>query len=226
MNIFKKIIKEIIVHLKYPINQKKQRELAFWIKKKIEEKELNYAHYQYFYFDHFKLNRDDLIDKKILDVGCGPRGSLEWANMAYERIGLDPLADSYRSLGINKHKMEYICGQVENMPFKSNSFDIVSSINSLDHVDNIDNAIQEIVRVVKPGGFFLLLVEVNHPPRTCEPITFSWDIVKEFLSKLAIIEEKHYKRLPGMIQSIQADLYDHSNNNLKPGILSVKFRKT
>ena len=29
------------------------------------------------------------------DIGCGPRGSLEWATMAAERVGLDPPVNKY-----------------------------------------------------------------------------------------------------------------------------------
>jgi len=166
--------------------------------------------------------------KKILDIGCGPCGSLEWADMVLERIGLDPLTESYSSLGINKHKMKYVASGVENIPFKDGYFDVVSSFNSLDHVDNLKKAINEIIRVLAPGGIFLLITDVNHHPTPCEPIKFSWDIIEKFTQKnMKLIEAKYYEKSEeGIYQSILANIpYDHHNKTKRYGILSAKFIK-
>jgi len=53
-----------------------------------------------------------------LDIGCGPRGSLEWADMTKERYGLDPLANEYLKLGADKHKMKYVASGAEKIPFE------------------------------------------------------------------------------------------------------------
>lgn len=53
----------------------------------------------------------------INNIGYGPRGSLEWANNAKERIGLDPLANKYLKLGTQNQSMKYISGVSENIPF-------------------------------------------------------------------------------------------------------------
>jgi SAM-dependent methyltransferase len=94
-----------------------------------------------------------------------PVWKFEWASMASERIGLDPLVGRYRRFGIDQHKMRYVESCAENMPFPDSHFDIVSSFNALDHVDNPRKALAEISRVIKKNGLFLLLVEVNHEPR-------------------------------------------------------------
>jgi len=147
--------------------------------------------------------------------------------MAFCRIGLDPLVDSYRKIGIDKHNMQYMKGKAEKIPFPDEYFDIVSSFNSLDHVDNLDKTINEIIRVLKKGGYFLLLTDVDHDPTICEPISFSWDIVKRFLPRLKLVSEKHYEKFAnGMYKSILDDIfYDHSNKVQRYGILSAKFKK-
>lgn len=71
--------------------------------------------------------------------------------MASERVGLDPLVDGYRALGIGQHKMTYVKGGSEKIPFPDGHFDIVTSFNSLDHVDNLDATVAEITRVTAPG---------------------------------------------------------------------------
>jgi ubiquinone/menaquinone biosynthesis C-methylase UbiE len=209
-----------------PIRIKRIRELYYWKFVKEEEKDLSSRHYQDFFTSNFDLNSEFYFNKKILDIGCGPRGSLEWADMTSERIGLDPLADKYLKLGADKHKMAYVNAPVEKIPFDEDYFDVVSSFNSLDHVDDIDKTIKEIKRVLKPKGIFLLITDVNHEPTVTEPLTFSWDIINEFKPEFEKIEEKHYENQNGIYRSIRENVvYDHTDITKRPGVLSVKFKK-
>jgi ubiquinone/menaquinone biosynthesis C-methylase UbiE len=149
---------------------KERAELAFWHSRHQNEQILRNDHYRFFYTSFFKLNEETYQGCRILDIGCGPRGSLEWANMALERVGLDPLVDRYRALGINNHSMSYCHASVEAIPYSGEHFDRVMSFNSLDHVDNLLRALSEISRVIRFGGMFLLIVEVNHAPTPTEPV--------------------------------------------------------
>ena len=74
-------------------------ELAYWQRRKRKERNLKNDHYQQHYTVLFSLTIEDYRNKKVLDIGCGPRGSLEWADVASERYGLDPLADEYLKTG-------------------------------------------------------------------------------------------------------------------------------
>lgn len=153
----------------FPVRWKEFNELKYWKGRKRDEGHLSNEHYQYFYTTHFGLDASYYQDKVILDIGCGPRGSLEWASMASRRIGLDPLAKEYLRLGADRHRMEYIDAPSEHIPLRDAECDAVFSFNSLDHVEDIDQTLNEIKRIVRPGGIFLLLVEVNHTPTACEP---------------------------------------------------------
>ncbi len=95
---------------------------------------------------------------KVLDVGCGISTVLHFIDG--ERYGIDPLADKYKQLysypeGINIRK-----GFGEEIPFPDEYFDIVFCSSTLDHVTDPPQAIDEIHRVLKPGGFFVLSVEI------------------------------------------------------------------
>ena len=140
--------------------------------------EFSNRHYEYFYTSFFGLTPEWYRGKKVLDVGCGPLGSLEWADLAQERIGLDPLAEKYRRLGVDKHRMTYVDAPVERIPFADGYFDVVTSFNSLDHVDSLDQAIAEMIRVLAPGGTMLVVVEVNHGPRPTEPVEVDEEALK------------------------------------------------
>jgi SAM-dependent methyltransferase len=157
-------------------------ELAYWKKQFRREGMLGNAHYEFNYTVLFDLTPQDYANLRLLDIGCGPRGSLEWAGMTAMRVGVDPLLDRYRTLGIENHKMKYICAHVEAMPFRDAHFDVVTSFNSLDHVDNLDLALYEIYRVLKPLGRFLLIVETNHAPTPTEPIEITESALRSKLS--------------------------------------------
>jgi SAM-dependent methyltransferase len=208
-------------------SKKGHEELRYW--RSVQEREGTFQNswYEFFYTTHFGIERDFYRGKKILDIGCGPRGSLEWADMAQTRVGVDPLADSYRQLRMRPQKMTYVASHAETIPFGDGYFDIVASFNSLDHVDDLQACVSEIIRVTAPGGLFLLLTDVNHKPTICEPVTFSWDIAKKFSPPLAILTEEHFEKgAGGMYQSLTArQPYDHGDRRQRYGILSAKFSK-
>jgi SAM-dependent methyltransferase len=159
---------------------KADAELAYWRERKAEEGALTGPHYEWFFTTHFGLDRSFYAGQRVLDVGCGPRGSLEWADMAAERVGLDPLVDDYRALGIDEHAMSYVAAGAEEMPFTNGHFDVVSALNALDHVDDVGAAVAELTRVTRPGGTLLLVVEVGHEPTPTEPQALGWDVLDLF----------------------------------------------
>jgi ubiquinone/menaquinone biosynthesis C-methylase UbiE len=200
-------------------------EILFWWYKKIIEGKLSNDHFKEFYTTFFKLSYEDYKDKKVLDIGCGPRGSLEWANNASERIGIDPLADKYVKMEGKYHKMNYINSGAENMPFRDEYFDFVSSLNSLDHVDDLDLCIKEIKRVVKKGGVFLLISDIHSFPTVAEPSNFGWDIAKRFEPEFSIEIENHFEG-SNMYKSLRENsVFDHSDSKDRYGIIALKLLK-
>jgi len=148
--------------------------------------------------------------------------------MAAERVGLDPLAAEYLRIGADKHRMRYVAAPSEKMPFPDGHFDFVFSFNSLDHVEDVDATIAEIKRVVRPGGYFLLLTDVNHDPTPYEPQSFGWDIRDRFLPEFELAKVGEYERLrdQGIYDSLRPGTpYDHGNSEKRYGILSAKFRR-
>jgi ubiquinone/menaquinone biosynthesis C-methylase UbiE len=160
---------------------KGRAEMTYWIERKGLEGTLTGAHYEEFFTTQFGLSRRD-YEGRLLDIGCGPRGSLEWATGAAERVGVDPLVDRYRQLGIDRHAMRYVKAGAERLPFPDGHFDVVSALNSLDHVDDAHAAVREMTRVTRPGGIGLVLVEVGHSPTPTEPQQLEADEVLEMFN--------------------------------------------
>lgn len=209
------------------LSAKENAELDYWRRQRSREGTLSNRHYERFYTQHFGLDAGFYAGRRILDVGCGPRGSLEWAGEASERVGLDPLAHVYRELGTDAHAMRYVSATCEAIPFPDAYFDVVCSFNSLDHVEDLEASIAELTRVIAVGGLFLLLTDVDHPPTECEPMVFSWDIVDRFRPPLRALRVEHYEKVErGIYQSIDAAIrYDHDDPTPRYGVLSALMVK-
>lgn len=208
-----------------PVDAKRTGELDYWTRVAAERGTLAATHYEWFYTRHFELDYSAWLDRRALDIGCGPRGSLEWATMAAQRVGLDPLALEYRSLGTAAHSMWYVAAASHAMPFPDAHFDLVASFNSLDHVDDLAGTVAEVVRVLKPNGRFLLLAEVNQPATVVEPITLTWETPSLFEPLLRPVRLRHFEMTErGMYDSVRAGTpYDHENPTRRSGILSALF---
>jgi len=132
--------------------------------------------------------KDDsfLMDKVVADFGCGPRGSLLWANSAKIRLGIDVLASKYiecfpkEHLG---HNMIYISSTEACIPVPTAFCDVLYSVNSLDHVQNLRPMCEEIRRILKPGGEIIGSFNLHHLRSRAEPQTLSESILKETLFK-------------------------------------------
>jgi SAM-dependent methyltransferase len=209
----------------FPIRHKERHELAYWRGKKAAEGVLGNGHYEFFFTDYFGLSRAFYSGKRVLDIGCGPRGSLEWADMTAERVGVDPLASEYLKLGASAHRMRYVDAPAERMPFADGSFDVVTTLNSLDHVADLGRTVREIGRVLKPGGTLLVIVEVNHPPTDTEPITIGWDVPDLFASFADVVSQRRYEIGDHDIyRQIKIDArFDESDRDGRPGIFTGRF---
>jgi len=113
---------------------------------------------KYRYLEDIKTLCNIKNETKILDVGCGISTVLHF--IEGEKHGIDPLADEYKKLytypaGINIQK-----SFGENIPFPEQYFDVVFCSNVLDHVTTPQKTIDEIYRVSKPTGYFVLTVEI------------------------------------------------------------------
>lgn len=218
---------EVVYRRLSPRGFKQYRELVYWKYRKDLETNLVNDHYATHFTRCFDLDAQFYAGKRLLDIGCGPRGSLEWASMAAERVGLDPLVPAYLKLGAGSHHMQYVAAPAEEMPFPDGYFDVVSSFNSLDHVDDLLRAIAEIKRVVRPGGLFLLIIEANHPAMVTEPITFHWEDVAFFEDAFEIVDLRKYEIGEGDLyqQITKNQVYDESDPGDRIGVLAAKFKR-
>lgn len=98
-----------------------------------------------------------LIKGKILDFGCG-EGFFTELVFGKKRINVG--LDLFNNKRVEEAKKENIYKKISLyngniIPYPDNNFNIVISNCVLEHIPNIDQALKEILRVLKPNGFFL-----------------------------------------------------------------------
>ena len=70
--------------------------------------------------------------------------------------------------------VKFLQGSIHNLPFQDNELDVVICSEVLEHLEDYNKAIQEIHRVLKPGGYFLASVPSFLPEKIC------WMLSKEY----------------------------------------------
>lgn len=95
--------------------------------------------------------------RNALDVGCGEgrfcRMLQAWGVAA---IGLDPTEALLAQARTLDPEGDYRAGRAEALPFPEGAFDLVVSYLSLIDIPDVERAVQEMVRVLRPGGTLLI----------------------------------------------------------------------
>ena len=105
-------------------------------------------------------NLRDFNNMKILEIGCG---ELSYAKKIVENAGSTWVGIDPRTGKGKKKSVRTLYGHVANIPFEDSFFDVVFGIQTLEHFEekspnidkesNYDFSLQEIWRVLKPGGW-------------------------------------------------------------------------
>ncbi len=99
---------------------------------------------------------------RVLEVGCGAHGLIFFFGTR-EPVGIDPLADHYAGLFPQwQDRARTIAAYGERLPFDDGAFDIVLCDNVVDHAENPRRIVEEIARVLAPGGLLYFTVNVHH----------------------------------------------------------------
>ncbi len=158
--------------------------------------------------------------KKILDIATGTGDfAIMLAGINPDKIvGLD-ISEGMLEVGKKKikekqldHLIEMVLGDSENLPFDDNSFDAVTVGFGVRNFENLDKGLQEINRVLRPGGIFVVL-------ETSQPEKFPFKQLYRFHSKYIIPllgrlfskDQKAYEYLP---ESAEAFPYGEAFNNI------------
>jgi len=102
---------------------------------------------------------------KILDEGCGiGQFSITFAKKGHKVVGLDfsktLIKTAKKNAKIFRCPCKFVVGDIRNLPFENNIFDVVISAGIVEHVKETKKCIKEISRVLKKKG--ILIIHVPH----------------------------------------------------------------
>lgn len=95
---------------------------------------------------------------RFLDLGCGNAWAARWAKArGAAASGIDASAEMVeraRTAGIDAHQ-----GDFAHLPFDADHFDVVWSMEAVYYALDPDAVLQEVARVLRPGGRFHMLID-------------------------------------------------------------------
>ena len=104
----------------------------------------------------------------MLDIGCGGGATLQRLlkrSKGAQVYGIDISEESVaKAKKVNTDVLDQqvfvTLGSAEKLPYEDGKFDLVTAVETVYFWPNLPNCLQEVRRVLKPGGKFAILVEV------------------------------------------------------------------
>ncbi len=146
-------------------------------------------------------------DKVVLDIACGTGyGTYTLAQVAQKIDGVDidkesvELAQKQYTLP----NLTYTVGDGTTIPFADNMFDVVISFETIEHIVEYHHFLDEIHRVLKPGGVLLMstpnykgeLVKNTYHVTNFDTNTFVGSVKQHFNVEKIFYQGKHFYPFP------------------------------
>jgi len=101
-------------------------------------------------------------DGAVLEIGCGPICISRLLPQQHKTY-LDPMVDDFRRMfpGELPEEGEYLTAAAEDIPKPANSYDLIICLNIIPHTLNPELVVNEIERLLKPGGKLILAIRTH-----------------------------------------------------------------
>jgi ubiquinone/menaquinone biosynthesis C-methylase UbiE len=109
---------------------------------------------------HLVATGVDIKGKDILEVGCGRGGGLSYINRYLSPnfvtgVDLNKKAIKFCNKKYSSEKIKFFQADAQKLNFEDNAFDVVINIESSHRYSQVDVFLNEVYRVLKPGGVIL-----------------------------------------------------------------------
>ena len=170
-------------------------------------------------------NPDSILD---IATGTGDLAINLTKTNAKKIIGLD-ISEGMLNVGREKinlkqlnHTIDMVVGDSENLPFENGSFDAITVAFGVRNFETLEKGLSEILRVLKPGGIFVILetsVPTKFPFR--QGYFMHTKIVLPLIGKLFSRDKQAYGYLSASAAKFP---YGEAFNNIlkKTGFIQVK----
>ncbi len=140
---------------------------------------------------YFDIVTENMLNDQctVIDIGCGSGRFIKYLEGRYKKIvGMDPSQAIFAAdklVGKND-KVELVMASTDHIPFPDNHFDFGYSLGVLHHIPDTKKALNDCVKKIKPGGFFLVYLYYNLENRPFYFKIFYWlsNIIRLGVSKL------------------------------------------
>ncbi|NTF17328.1 methyltransferase domain-containing protein [Agrobacterium rubi] len=152
------------------------------------------------FFDDCAESHDFEVRTRMLDVGCGTGYYLDRYGLLFrESYGIDPSTGMLSEASVRCDEAHLSVGGLDDLPYSDGAFDLVVCARVLSHVADLTTALNELVRVVAPGGLLLISnIDAGHPYATT--------------------------RLPADAGDVYACTYKHSRDDVLKMVVDAGFR--
>lgn len=109
---------------------------------------------------HHTASGVDLKNKDIIEIGCGRGGGLSYVTRQFSPssalgIDLDKGAADFCARHYKQQTLSFSRGDAQNVPATRDTFDVVLSVESSHRYQEMKVFLEEVRRVLRPGGYFL-----------------------------------------------------------------------
>lgn len=94
---------------------------------------------------------------QVLDAGCGSGRTMQELTSYGQVRGIE-LSPEAAELARRRAHGEVKIGRLEELPWESDTFDVVTCLDVIEHTPNDRLTLTELQRVTRPGGFLLVTV--------------------------------------------------------------------
>jgi ubiquinone/menaquinone biosynthesis C-methylase UbiE len=99
---------------------------------------------------------------RLLDVGCGTGFIIDLAEDLFDDIcGIDITPAMLARVRAGRANIRTVEADASALPFEDERFDVVSGYSFFHHLEHLAPAVQEVHRVLRPGGCFYADLEPN-----------------------------------------------------------------
>ena len=155
------------------MNERKDEWMEYWNKRANESS--GYLQCDYKSISGFK-NRKDVVSQmvdglsgQIIDVGCGSGiYSVHFAKKGFATYGVDfsrqMIHDAIKRSNHERVNAHFFVADVENLPFKSEKFDVGLIIEVLQNIEHPEGIIREVHRVMKNNAKLVIVILNKNSP--------------------------------------------------------------
>jgi ubiquinone/menaquinone biosynthesis C-methylase UbiE len=168
---------------------------------------------------HYLASKAELKGKTVVEVGSGRGGGARYLAETFSPAsysGLD-LASNAVTLANKIHarpNLKFVQGSAEELPYESNSVDVVMNVESCHAYGNVDKFLSEVHRVLKPGGH-LLLVDFRYTHQLPE--------FKKQVKDSGLIVREETDITPNVVKAIEAE--DSAKTKRISELVPAKWQK-